>query len=57
MNVRNLCWSDNRTLSSSGSLGGATAFRGDEARLDIVADGLWGGRHEQTYFDVRVVNP
>ena len=45
-----------QTLTSE-SLGGATAIRGDEARLDIVADGLWGGRRERTYFDVRVVNP
>jgi hypothetical protein len=38
-------------------LSGATAIREDEARLDIVADGLWGGRSERTYFDVRVFNP
>ena len=43
-------------ILTSESLGGATAIRGDEARLDIVADGLWGGRRERTYFDVRVVN-
>ena len=38
-------------------LGGKTAIRGDEARLDIVADGLWGGRNERSFFDVRVINP
>ena len=27
------------------------------ARLDIAASGCWGGRHERTYFDVRVFNP
>jgi len=27
------------------------------ARLDITASGCWGGRHERTYFDVRVFNP
>ena len=27
------------------------------ARLDIAADGVWGGRFERTYFDVRVFNP
>ncbi len=44
-------------ILTSESLVGATAIRGDEARLDIVADGLWGGRRERSYFDVRVVNP
>ncbi len=29
----------------------------DGARLDIAANGLWGGRHERTFFDVRVFNP
>ena len=43
-------------ILTSESLGSATAIRGDEARLDIVADGLWGGRRERSYFDVRVVN-
>ncbi len=42
---------------TSERLGGATAIRGDEARLDIVADGLWGGRNECAFFDVRVINP
>ena len=27
------------------------------ARLDIAANGLWEGRLERTYFDVRVFNP
>ena len=29
----------------------------DGARLDIAANGVWGGRFERTYFDVRVFNP
>ena len=29
----------------------------DGARLDIAANGFWGGRFERTYFDVRVFNP
>ena len=29
----------------------------DEARLDIAASGFWGGRFQQTLFDVRVFNP
>ena len=27
------------------------------ARLDLAANGVWGGRFERTYFDVRVFNP
>ena len=26
-------------------------------RLDIAANGFWGGRFERTFFDVRVFNP
>ena len=29
----------------------------DGARLDIAANGFWGGRYERTYFDFRVFNP
>ena len=29
----------------------------DGARLDISANGVWGGRSEKTYFDVRIFNP
>ena len=29
----------------------------DGARLDIAANGFWGGRFERTYIDVRVFNP
>jgi len=38
-------------------LRGASANTQDGARLDIAANGLWGGRSERTYFDVRVFNP
>ena len=38
-------------------LTGATANSQDGARLDISANGVWGGRFEKTYFDVRVFNP
>ena len=27
------------------------------ARLDVAANGVWGGRFERTFFDVRVFNP
>ena len=36
---------------------GASANRQDGARLDISANGVWGGRFEKTYFDARVLNP
>ena len=29
----------------------------DGARLDVAADGFWGGRYERAFFDVRVFNP
>ena len=38
-------------------LSGATANSQDGARLDVSANGVWGGRFQKTYFDVRVFNP
>ena len=38
-------------------LTGATANSQVGARLDIAANGVWGGTFERTYFDVRVFNP
>ena len=38
-------------------LSGATANSQDDARLNISANGVWGGRYEKTYFDVRALNP
>ena len=29
----------------------------DQARLDVAASGIWGGRFERTFVDVRVFNP
>ena len=29
----------------------------DQARLDVVASGVWGGRFERTFLDARVFNP
>ena len=34
-----------------------TANRDDNTRLDIAANGFWGGRFERSYFDVRIFNP
>ena len=42
---------------SGETLNGASAITEDGARLDIAANGFWGGRYERTYFDVRVFNP
>ena len=38
-------------------LTGATANTQDGARLDVAANGFWGGTYEKTFFDVRVFNP
>lgn len=42
---------------SNETLTGATANTQDGARLDIAANGFWGGTYERTFFDVRVFNP
>ena len=34
-----------------------TAISGDEARLDVRAQGFWGDRGQCAFFDVRVFNP
>jgi hypothetical protein len=34
-----------------------TANREDGARLDVVAQGLWGKDRQCTFFDMRVINP
>ena len=34
-----------------------SAIADDQASLDLVASGIWGGRFERTYIDVRVFNP
>ena len=36
---------------------GALTITDDGARLDIAADGFWGGWHERAFFDVRIFNP
>ena len=38
-------------------LTGASANSQDGARLDVSANGVWGGRFQKTYFDVRMFNP
>ena len=34
-----------------------TAITDDQARLDVAASGVWGGRFERVFLDVRVFNP
>ena len=34
-----------------------SAITNPQARLDIAASGVWGGRFDRTFFDVRVFNP
>ena len=36
---------------------GASSNNQDGARLDIAANGFWGGRFQHTFFNVRVFNP
>ena len=50
-------WSPTCSLLTTDQLNGASANRQDGARLDISANGVWGGRFEKTYFNVRVLNP
>ena len=38
-------------------MNGLSANIQDGARLDIAADGFWGSRFEQAFFDVKVFNP
>ena len=38
-------------------LTGSTSNSQAGARLDIAANGVWGGTFERTYFDIRVFNP
>jgi len=42
---------------TTNQLSGASAKSQDGASLDVSANGVWGGRFQKTYFDVRVFNP
>ena len=39
------------------TLHGASSITQGGARLDVAADGFWGGRFERAFFDVKVFNP
>ncbi len=53
----NVCIEPHLQPISGEHLPGTTANITEGARLDIAANGLWGGRFERTYFDMRVFNP
>ena len=53
----NVCLEPELQPVTSEPIAGATANCQDGARLDISANGVWGGTFERTYFDVRVFNP
>ena len=52
-----VCIEPNLQPTTSDQLSGATTNSQDGARLDVSANGVWGGRFEKTFFDVRVFNP
>ncbi len=53
----NVCTEPELQPLSQEALRGASANCQDGKRLDIAANGFWGGTFERTYFDVRVFNP
>ena len=42
---------------TGGNFGSRSTTTDSAARLDIAADGFWGGRFERTFFDIKVFNP
>ena len=52
-----VCVEPDLQLIDGESYTGSSANTQDGARLDIAADGCWGGRFEHTFFDVCVFNP
>ena len=53
----NVCTEPELLPVTGENLSGASANAQPGARLDIAANGVWGGSFERTYFDVRVFNP
>ncbi len=52
-----VCVEPNFQPLSSETMARRTAITTDNVRLDIAANGFWGGRLERTFVDVRVFNP
>ena len=44
------------TPTTPDQLSGAIANTQDGVRLDVSANGVWGGSFQKTYFDIRVFN-
>lgn len=53
----NVCIEPHLQPLTGEALNGATAIVTDGARLDVAANGFWGGQHERAFFDIRVFNP
>ena len=53
----NMCIEPHLQPLTGEALNGATAIVTDGARLDVAANGFWGGQHERAFFDIRVFNP
>ena len=52
-----VCVEPNLQPVTSDQLNGAPANSQEGARLDVSANGVWGGRFQKTYFDMSVFNP
>ncbi len=53
----NVCIEPRLQPLTGGSFDHNSANSGNEARLDVAANGVWGSRFERTFFDVRIFNP
>ncbi len=54
---KDVCVEPDIQALSSETMARRTAITSDTARLDIAANGFWGGKLERTFIDVRVFNP
>ncbi len=52
-----VCIEPNLQPVTGEALNGLSSNTQDGARLDIAANGFWGGTYERTFFDVRIFNP
>ena len=52
-----VCIEPNLQSITGEALTGATSNAQDGARLNIAANGFWGGQFERTFFEVRIFNP
>ena len=55
--LHNVCVELDLQAVTTDQQNGASANRQDDTRLEISANGVWGGRFKKTNFDVRVLNP